>query len=79
MENVLENSACPLPAGVHLNEDAAGAGGRDVAVFSKGDLCQISAHVLSMCPAVVLPVVDKLPLKVPMWCCLSVRICEIAH
>ena len=42
MENVLENSACPLPAGVHSNEDVAGAGGRDVAVFAEGDLGGIS-------------------------------------
>jgi hypothetical protein len=42
MENVLENSACLLPAGVHSNEDAADAGGRDVAVFTEGDLGGIS-------------------------------------
>ena len=42
MENVLENSTCPLPAGVHSNEDVAGAGGRDVAVFAEGDLGGIS-------------------------------------
>jgi hypothetical protein len=38
----LENSICPLPAGVHSHGDVADAGGRDVAVFAKGDLGGIS-------------------------------------
>ncbi len=42
IENVLENSACLLPAGVHSDESVAGAGSRGVAVFTKGDLGGIS-------------------------------------
>ena len=42
IENVLENSACLLPAGVHSDEGVAGAGSRGVAVFTKGDLGGIS-------------------------------------
>jgi hypothetical protein len=42
VESALENSACPLPAGMILDEDAASAGGRDVAVFAEGDLGGIS-------------------------------------
>jgi hypothetical protein len=42
MKNVLENSGCLLPTSMHLNEDMASAGSRDVAVFAKGDLGGIS-------------------------------------
>lgn len=37
-EHVLENSVCPLPAGVHLDEGAAGAGGRGVAIFTESGI-----------------------------------------
>jgi hypothetical protein len=47
--------------------------------MSRGRRCRTSARVLSTCPAVVSPVVDKLPLEVPMRCCSSARICEIAR
>jgi hypothetical protein len=51
IENILENSTCPLPVSVHSRGDAASSGGRGVAVFAEGDLGGISEREGAAVPA----------------------------
>ncbi len=81
MGSVLENCACPLPGGMHSDGDAADAGGRDVAIVTKGDLGGISKRGEVAEPAFMRVGVDSIvavvvAIVIKEWC-LKLRVREL--